>query len=309
MSRINGQIWIDKKVPNRAKYFVNGEEYTILVSDTYVSSGNFPAGTVVSLTREGKQELVASSFPDDLDRVLGVLLNDVRTGEKGSIIQAGKVIINVEDVNNSSLISEDIEKLNSWTDKTKILGTPVYWSTGYIDSKKSYHNSIDGKLTIKNPAGHCWFLEKLENFPDLSSDRNIGYDNLPQTGVIAGYTMRESKLSELTIYFNFSKFDSSIEWTWPYVHITNNCGVVPANANLDLYVGLNKSTTLSHPVNFIDIEACEANTSFENIYHIETFVETNGNKMTVHLNSPELLKYRISGRVSYKFDIQHEKGV
>ncbi len=334
-SRVEGQIWIDKNSPYRLKYHINEKDYVVETSSSYsldssvISSSEtavgdtlFPAGLLVKL--DSNNGIEKASFPDDLESVLGVVTQDVK---KLSNTTATEVV-----VGRSGYLTIDepwnvfVEfagtDVNSFTKKLPIsdsvksnYGLPIYWYIGKSESVSggmiyTYTSSegSEGKLTFNTPSGFAW-KEGMD--PSL----NVSYDNLPQIGTLVGI-----ENEKMYIHLNFSKFDSTIEWTWPGVHHSDgDCGEIGPTLTEDetkqtsekiiIRHGLfaNSSSNYHKVRSFCDIVALDKHEpDNDNEYLVQAPVKnktTGDDRYTeITISSPETLYYRISGRINYKFD-------
>lgn len=262
------------------------------------------------------------------------------------------------------------------------IGCPVYWFigrtnfSGNVGSRTyTYEDSTahPGKITLQTPSGLKWL--QTENSPNFDESMNVAYDNLPIIGAVARYeyytpdeistltsqganrvtyidetgseVTKELKvwdLKYLAIHLNFSKFDSSVEWNWPYLH-SKTCGKIDCNLattpNADFIKyndGLSTTVTFRHGLfannkyysqlaSYVDIVASqnpdELRDGPDYIIHAaakhiigkpkttpvtdETEYEPADRKTEVTLSTPETLNYRIVGEVRYKFDKGHDE--
>jgi hypothetical protein len=354
ISRVDGQIWIDKNQPYRLKYHVAEEDYSVETAVNYeipfnsaplVADKNLyaAAGRVVKLS--GKNTIADASFPADIENVLGVLEANI-TGsynEDNKLELAGAtvsrnshVIIDHPELVFVNLGDEfndlDISK-NGWKNLTAGIGAPVYWFIGrtvlengeykHYDSSKTGPNgtSLAGKLTLATPSGFKWNVNDIDD-----NSLNVGYDNLPTVGTVVNYQVSNNIITQIEIHLNFAKFDSSLEWSWPYLHKTHSpekdgdCGKISptikdqsqSTVSFDIHHGLFADTDTSGKLkvrNYCDILATDDPTS-SNEYIVatgitNTYTGTN-RKTTLNISTPDSLYYRISGRVNYEFDKNHE---
>ena len=254
MKRIDGQIWIDREAPYRLKYHINGVDYTVLVAADYkvpeTPEGEDPIvilqGMVVRDSDKGPQMIEPASFPEDIDRVLGIALNSSSyenlpegTEDKHiAVAQTGYIVLDKpEDVSSVFALKSDIDVTqNGWdTDRGEDppedpledppgIGCPVYWYIGHTDKSHTYHDSADqaGKITFITPSGYKYPKTVITDDETL----NVGYDNLPRIGTVVDYTLNGDIINSLIINVNFATFDSSLEWVWPGEHYTDRCGMI-----------------------------------------------------------------------------------
>ena len=250
MRRIDGQIWIDREAPYRLKYHINGVDYTVLVAADYevpVDEEGKPIkilqGMVVKDSDKGPAMIEPASFPEDIDRVLGIALNssdyeflpDGTEAKHIAVAQTGYIVLDKpEDVSGVFALASDVDVSqnqngNGWgtgsADDPPGIGAPVYWYIGYTDEDHVYHDPHDssdqaGKITFITPSGYKYPNTKITGDESL----NVGYDNLPRIGTVVDYTLSGTTISSIIINVNFATFDSSLEWHWPGEHHDGNCG-------------------------------------------------------------------------------------
>ena len=338
-TRVEGQIWIDKNSPNRLKYHINKQDYVVEVSSSYTLSSSgittdaevgstlLPAGMLVKL--DNKVGIKAASFPDDLENVLGVVTQDVK---KLSATSATEIVVGrsgyltIDEPWNVFVEFEGTD-VNSFTKKLPIntsveanYGLPIYWYIGksekvVVENKEIYayvsSKGSEGKLTFNTPVGFKWDKS-------MDSSLNVAYDNLPQIG-----TLVKIEEGKMYIHLNFSKFDSTIEWTWPGVHDSSNnpgdcgkigptltedkTGLTPQEIKIRHGLFADSSSNYHKVRSFCDIVALdEHEPKNENEYLVQAPVKnitTEEDRYTeITISSPETLYYRISGRINYKFD-------
>ena len=326
--RIEGQIWIDKNSPHRLKYYVNGQEYTVEVSGNY----SFPAlspgedrtvycGTVVKLSPTGY--LIEAKFPEDISDVLGIIGNTtfIPAGTSTdnpiqiAITKNGWIkLFKERSLPNTSTKAREIEnvfidyadqKTNGywcttyWNNVTppsgasdpvlyNLLGAPVYWC---LDSNEA------GKLTLSTPSGFYW--------KKANTEANISYYNLPQIGNISKIEVDDEEVISVEIHVNFSKFDTSLEWSWPAWGAGTGQPINPTSPNYEkdftithgIKISSNFKPQTSHHVTCIDEEGTEH----------EVIVETEENYSEgickIITSNPYNVKYRVSGEVNFRVNM------
>jgi hypothetical protein len=336
-NRVEGQIWIDRNSPYRLKYHINEKDYVVEISSSYsldssaissdAADGDIllPAGLLVKL--DSNNGIEAASFPDDLESVLGVITQDVRklssttatevvVGRNGylTIDEPWDVFVELEGTDANSFV----EKLPIPDSIKSNYGLPIYWyigKSGNAGGKMTYTSSegSEGKLTFNTPVGFRW--EK-----GMDPSLNVAYDNLPQIGTLVGI-----ENGKMYIHLNFSKFDSTIEWTWPGVHSSGNdpgdCGRIGPTLTEDKTEQTFEEIKIRHGLfadsssnyhkvrSFCDIVALkdhEADGTNPDEYLIQAptrNITTGNDRYTeITISSLEALYYRISGRINYKFD-------
>lgn len=339
MRRIDGQIWIDREAPYRLKYHINGVDYTVLVAADYevpVDEEGRPIkilqGMVVKDSDKGPAMIEPASFPEDIDRVLGIALNssdyeflpDGTEAKHIAVAQTGYIVLDKpEDVSGVFALKSDINVTqNGWgtgsADDLPGIGAPVYWYIGHIekisDDEYKYQDSSDqaGKITFITPSGYKYPETCIKDDETL----NVGYDNLPRIGTVVDYTLSGATISSIIINVNFATFDSTLEWAWPGEHFDKKCGLITPKYSNNKYIGsqvIRHGLFADQPVglqviNYTDIVADDMADS-GSIYEVKTSVRntTSGDdrNTTVTVNTPEEMYYRISGTIHYNFDRGH----
>lgn len=321
MPRIDGQIWIDKNTPHRLKYYVAGEEYSVEVSANYELSSDpdnvgIHVGTVVKFTGAGV--LSPAVFPDDIENILGVVASITRSVDANdstivhytaAISRSGYLLLETP---SNVFLADDLNIIkNGWGNATAGIGAPVYWFIGrttvtsgvYAYEAPSTHS---GFLTLSTPSGYKW---NVTDPPD--NTMNVGYDNLPQVGTVAGYTLSGNTVTSIQIHLNFARFDTSLEWSWPYLHkvhtpfVQGDCGKITSGNNLTIRHGLFCDSTKKLR-NFCNIIALDdsSNEYVVSTGAINTYTGTD-RKTAIQLSTPDDLYYRVTGTINYNFDKGH----
>ena len=179
MKKSNGQIWIDKNPPYNLMYRAGNSNET--ATDRIVQSlskynteapESIQVGQLVSLNREtGNVE--NSTFPADLDNILGVATGVETVGSRStvSVATTGEVYISKNLINGLS------------TSKKRIL----YW------------NIVSG---ASKP-----YTQDLPN-----TDGTIKYINIPVIGYITSFNGYEGNSSYITVQLNIGHSDSVLEF-------------------------------------------------------------------------------------------------
>nr|DAL61216.1 MAG TPA_asm: hypothetical protein [Caudoviricetes sp.] len=334
-TRVDGQIWIDKNSPYKLKYHIKGKDYVVDTNATYkvdssiinaapTNSVCLYAGTVVKLTSEeglGTSRITPAKFPDDIDNVIGVVVNDVVRTADENVLEATEAIISKTGyltVNNPTSVFVEAVGSTNWKkpeDIANLIGAPVYWFIGETTKTTEGYGyksatNLKGKLTLHTPAG----VEVGTDSDD--SSRNVGYSNLPQVGVVTSYTTLGEQITSVEIHLNFARFNPTIEWTWPLNHTDYQDKKVASSeegkgAIITIRHGLFGDNNNNYNVkNYCDIMALEEHedeSKGDNIeYKIEAPVHNiylgDDRKTEVQIYSPEPLYYRIRGSVSFKYD-------
>lgn len=326
-NRREGQIWIDRNAPYNLKYHIKNEDFVVENHSTYaikvpdessedytkfvaleIGSTWIPAGTLLSINNKG--DITKAKFPDDLENVLGIVINDVKKIKDDSLTEA---IISHDGL--LTVKKENIEKVFKDSFENLKLGDVVYWFIGRIEEDHSFTepSNFKGKLTVYTPCG----LKGNESADEAPEDNslNLTYSNLPQIGVI---TEKNEDESSVKIHLNFSKFNSSIEYHWPGIHKENNaCGKIVENKSSNpetivLRHGLfskYEDSTSFNPKCSCNIIALKKHENEGEIVEEETILapisnypEGDDRRTEVSISTPEDVFIRINGRVSYKFD-------
>ena len=332
-TRTEGLIWIDRNSPYRLKYHTRGEDYTVEVATNYdVTSDNnakkISAGQVLTLKSEGGKVIAThAKFPKDLEAIAGVALQSQLNG-KVTIGNSGYIVLNADQIGKSFVSGDEDEIIAAGA--TAYIGAPVYWFIGRFKKGENggsdgfdYSSSSEniGCITVGTPSGYKVGRDKVgtgNSREYISREFNVEYDNLPQIGSIVKYEIEGKSIKSMTIQLNFSDFDSTIEWSWPYIcEGSTGCGKVSQ-------IDSDKNTNFSNRRQ-IDIKHClfpngtdgvkfgatesvtayyEHDGTFDE-YHIETAMkhvtDNKGGYSQFNGNTPEDdLKYRITGSVTYK---------
>mgnify|MGYP004636863693 CR=1 FL=1 len=355
--RVDGQIWIDKNSPNRLKYHINEQDYTVEVSSNYnienigpvteeVKTVKFAAGTLVKLNEKGYIE--PALFPDDLENILGVLMNNVRVTQNDKeeriytnaiVSRSGYLTIDYMNIDPSYISSSYAHSFFDESENENDLeckngeplhfkkGSPVYWFIGrykkeeetytfinpkYINAQNEYARA--GKLTFATPVGYP--------SDPIDPSLNVGYNNLPRVGTVANYEVKDGKITKVMIHVNFSKFDSSLEWTWPRKHVPDfiqeNISYGFDKPNIDIKNNEQQDSILTirhgllqQPDNnakpkclceILASEKHEGNESEEYRVTASISQNTSENNTSITVNTYKPMFYRVFGTVSYAFD-------
>lgn len=212
-NRIEGQLWIDRKEPHGLKYHTDGATYQLTPEKVYgviVPAGAIiPKGSLVAIN--GVNSFKLAQFPKDIDRVVGICPIDLKNTSSSDIIVETSILKNGNiTLAQNSAVFEHTDVSVTWSN---MVGAPVYWFIG-----RSYFNGttscyIDpqehpGELTLATPSGIRWGLGKTFN---EDNSLNVGYSNLPTVGTVVSVDN-----NNVTINVSISKFESELEWHWPY---------------------------------------------------------------------------------------------
>ena len=179
MKKSNGQIWIDKNPPYNLMYRAGNSNETAtdrivqsLSKYTTTTPESIQVGQLVSLNRE-TGNVKSSTFPDDLDNILGVATG-VEAGDSRSTVSVattGEVYISKSLINDLSISKKRI----------------LYWNIASGATKP--------------------YTQDLPN-----TDGTIKYINLPVIGYITSFNGYEGDSSYITVQLNMGPFDSVLEF-------------------------------------------------------------------------------------------------
>ena len=317
-NRVEGLIWIDKKTPYSLKYHTNRRDYTVQVANSYLSNASAAnklySGTVVRF--DGENNVAPAEFPDNIDNILGVIVNTVSASDEAvAVTQTGYIVLDTEALDNV-FYTGDIETSYNGFTATSGIGAPVYWFIGRTTNSSGNYAYADshanpGKLTLATPTGMRWGVTSISD-----NSMNIGYDNLPQVGTVASYKIATvegvERITEMSIHLNMSCFDSVLDWSWPYLESSTeeSKGYIAGTAdragrNFPIRHGLfadNQARALQ--ISELEIFAGEtANTPRSTIITSHEDVITGNDRKTIlNLNTPENLYYTVSGTIKYRFE-------
>ena len=179
MKKSNGQIWIDKNPPYNLMYRAGNSNETAtdrivqsLSKYTTTTPESIQVGQLVSLDR-GTGNVKSSTFPDDLDNILGVATGVETVGSTStvSVATTGEVYISKNLINDLSISKKRI----------------LYWN-------------------IANSATKPY----TQDLPNI--DGTIKYINLPVIGYITSFNGYEGDSSYITVQLNMGPFDSVLEF-------------------------------------------------------------------------------------------------
>lgn len=310
-NRIEGQIWIDKSSPYNLKYHVSGTDYTVQIANSYHSStAPLYSGTVVKFT--SSNNISPAEFPDDIDNILGVVVNSITSSnEPISVTQTGYLVLDKKALDNVFFAGDLSTSFNGF-DTSSGIGAPVYWFIGRQNPDYSYidSNINKGKLTLATPTGMKWKVSEVTD-----NSMNVNYDNLPQVGTIASYTIDNDEIVEMNIHLNLSSFDSSLEWSWPYIQTEDEAtsGKIEGTTTregIDLIIrhGLFADYRVQAQ-QVSDVELFAGDNYNESKYTVNTSytnITTGADRKTIiKINTPETMYYKASGNIRYKFNEQH----
>ena len=314
VTRKEGQIWIDKNNTHRLKYHIGGITYEIATSQTF-SANRPPTVKKGQLVASSGGELVAAVWPDDAEKVLGVV-----TGTEGenskyvtSVASSERIILeNAEEIKGCFIDGTKLP-LDEWaTSSKKGIGCPVYWFIGLSDSDSGEYidSSIrKGMLTFKTPSGFKYGVTTVD-----SEEFNISYDNLPIVGHVVDYECTKERpftFTKLVIDLQISTYTPTVTWNYPGIHYgSHECGKL-GNGPHKFYHGLFANnaknnicicdlTARAIPVRNdypADAEEYTVVIPYKNIMKAD-----NDRYTEISISSAETLRYRITGTVHYNID-------
>lgn len=213
MNRTEGQLWIDRDAPYGLKYHTHGNTYQVGTTLVYKASAAVNAGCLVAVDSISGDTVTfrPAQFPQDIDSILGICPKDVLAGKETAILRDGIIELS------SSQLSNCLHyRTGDFPNSLNLRNAPVYWFIGrsYKDGTYKYDEPKNnkGKITLSTPSGMRWG----QGINGGENSFNVGYSNLPTIGTVLNYTVSDGVLQSLTISLNISRFDSSLEWHWPY---------------------------------------------------------------------------------------------
>lgn len=309
VTRKEGQIWIDKNNTHRLKYHIGGITYEIATSQTF-SANRQPSVKKGQLVASSGGELVAAVWPDDAEKVLGVV-----TGTEGenskyvtSVASGERIILTAEEMNGCFVDGTALPSTEWATSSKKGVGCPVYWFIGLSKSNNEYIDSSTrkGMLTFKTPSGFKYGVTTV------SDERfNISYDNLPIVGHVVDYSYSGNAFTELIIDLQVSTYTPTVTWNYPGIHYgSHECGKL-GNGPHKFYHGLFANNAKNN-ICICDLTAraipvrndypADAEEYTVVIPYKNIMKATNDRYTEISISSAETLRYRITGTVHYNID-------
>ena len=314
VTRKEGQIWIDKNNTHRLKYHIGGITYEIATSQTF-STDRQPSVKKGQLVASSGGELVAAVWPDDAEKVLGVV-----TGTEGenskyvtSVASGERIILeNAEEIKGCFVDGAALPS-DEWAADKKGIGCPVYWFIGLSESDSKYVDSSNkkGMLTFKTPSGFKYGVTTV------SDERfNISYDNLPIVGHVADYECAGKAFTKLIIDLQVSTYTPTVTWNYPGIHGSasgHKCGTLESGKEHKFYHGLFANNAKNNIcICDLVIRAISASKTYPEGTDAEEYTvvapyrnvikATNDRFTGVTFNTMESLRYRITGTVHYNID-------
>lgn len=314
VTRKEGQIWIDKNNTHRLKYHIGGITYEIATSQTF-SANRPPTVKKGQLVASSGGELVAAVWPDDAEKVLGVV-----TGTEGenskyvtSVASGERIILeNAEEIEGCFVDGAALPS-DEWAADKRGIGCPVYWFIGLSESDSKYVDSSNkkGMLTFKTPSGFKYGVTTV------SDERfNISYDNLPIVGHVADYECAGKAFTKLIIDLQVSTYTPTVTWNYPGIHGSasgHKCGTLESGKEHKFYHGLFANNAKNNIcICDLVIRAISASKTYPEGTDAEEYTvvapyrnvikATNDRFTGVTFNTMESLRYRITGTVHYNID-------
>ena len=318
VTRKEGQIWIDKNNTHRLKYHIGGITYEIATSQTF-SANRQPSVKKGQLVASSGGELVAAVWPDDAEKVLGVV-----TGTEGenskyvtSVASSERIILeNAEEIKGCFVDGAALPSDEWATDSKKGIGCPVYWFIGLSKSASEYTDSSTkkGMLTFKTPSGFKYGVTTVSD-----EQFNISYDNLPIVGHVADYECSKERpftFTRLVIDLQVSTYTPTVTWNYPGIHGSasgHKCGTLESGKEHKFYHGLfaNNAKNNICICNLV-IRAISADKTYPEgtdaeehtvVAPYRNVIKATNDRFTgVTFNTMESLRYRITGTVHYNID-------
>lgn len=313
VTRREGQIWIDKNNTHRLKYHIGGITYEIATSQTF-SANNQPGVRKGQLVASSGGELTAAVWPDDAEKVLGIVTGTETENYKyvTSITSSGRIILTKDEISGCFIDGTDLPS-NEWaaSDK-KGIGCPVYWFIGLSKSTDEYIDSSDrkGMLTFKTPSGFKYGVTTVSD-----EKFNISYDNLPIVGHVVDYSYSGNAFTELIIDLQVSTYTPTVTWNYPGIHGSasgHKCGTLE-NGDHRFYHGLFANNAKNNIcICNLTARAISASVTYPEgedaseytvVVPYKNVIKAANDRYTkVSLDTIESLRYRITGTVHYNID-------
>ena len=317
VTRKEGQIWIDKNNTHRLKYHIGGITYEIATSQTF-SANRPPTVKKGQLVASSGGNLVAAVWPDDAEKVLGVV-----TGTEGenskyvtSVASGERIILeNAEEIKGCFVDGAALPSDEWATDSKKGIGCPVYWFIGLSKSASEYTDSSTkrGMLTFKTPSGFKYGVTTVSD-----EQFNISYDNLPIVGHVADYECSKERpftFTKLVIDLQISTYTPTVTWNYPGIHGSasgHKCGTLEEGSHR-FYHGLFANNAKNNICMCnLTVRAISADETYPEGTDAEEYtvvapyknvIKDDNNRYTeVTFSTKERLRYRITGTVHYNID-------
>lgn len=313
-TRREGQIWIDKNNTHRLKYHIGGITYEIATSQTF-STNNEPRVKKGQLVASSGGELTAAVWPDDAEKVLGVVTGTELETSKHvtSVASSDRIILTAEEMNGCFVDGTALPSTEWATSSKKGVGCPVYWFIGLSRSVDEYIDSSDkqGMLTFKTPSGFKYGVTTVSD-----EKFNISYDNLPIVGHVVDYNYSGNAFTELIIDLQVSTYTPTVTWNYPGIHGSasgHKCGTLESNVENRFYHGLFADNIKNNIcICNLAIRAIPANETYPEgtdakeytvVAPYRNVIKASDNRFTgVTFSTIDNLRYRITGTVHYNID-------
>lgn len=311
-TRKEGQIWLDKNNTHRLKYYIDGVTYEVLTAQIF-SSENPPGVKRGQLVAATGSEVTPAVWPDDSEKVLGVVTGIVRENNKfiTSISSTGRIILTAEEISGCFVDGTKLPA-EEWAADKKGIGCPVYWFIGLSKSDENYIDSTEkkGMLTFETPSGFKYGVNTV------SDERfNISYDNLPIVGHVVDYECSKSgdAFTKLIIDLQASTYAPTVTWNYPGIHYgSHECGKLTDGSHR-FYHGLFANNAKNNIcICDLTIRAISADKTYPEGTDAEEYtivapyrnvIKALDDRFTeISFNSIESLRYRITGTVHYNID-------
>lgn len=246
-SRRDGELWISKETPHTLKYYAGGTEFWATSATTYEAGESIKKGQVLAISRTSSEKVVRAQWPDDLNDVIGIALNDAELTYDVRVVSYGYIDFTRAELENLFITRSDITvgsiatgtnyytaygttgsddggAGNGWSDTASVfsgLGAPLYLyqgrsiKTGASTYAMQTPGAGDsGKLTFATPSGY--------KYPSTGpawadSEYDVAYQKLPIVGNVYSYTFNDvsKEIETMVVHINFSKFDRKTEFVYP----------------------------------------------------------------------------------------------
>lgn len=308
-TRREGQIWIDKNNTHRLKYHIGGITYEIATSQTF-SANSQPGVKKGQLVASSGGELTAAVWPDDAEKVLGVVTGTEIENSKyvTSVASGERIILTAKEMGGCFVDGAALPSTEWATSDKKGIGCPVYWFIGLSKSVNEYIDSSDrqGMLTFKTPSGFKYGVTIVDD-----EKFNISYDNLPIVGHVVDYKYSGKVFTELIIDLQVSTYTPTVTWNYPGIHYgSHECGKL-GNGLHKFYHGLFADNAKNN-ICICDLTAraipvrndypADAEEYTVVIPYKNIMKAANDRYTEISISSAETLRYRITGTVHYNID-------
>lgn len=247
MARKSGELWISKSTPHTLKYYAGSTEYWSVSATTYIAGEPIVKGNILAVNKDSaitEGTVKKAVFPDDINNVIGVALNDAPLTFQVRVLNYGYLELNRAELENLFITKSDLTLGpiladgvyyspfgnttadagggNGWSTTAGIYsgnGAPVYWyqgriiKTGASTYAMQQPTSKAGILTLGTPSGYKYPDPDLLAWGDASF--NLDYKYLPVIGNIYEYEVSGTDITKMIIHVNFSKFNRKLQFNYP----------------------------------------------------------------------------------------------